>query len=65
MFRYVAQRLALSVPVFLSVATIVFLVVRELGVVSAFAILPFPGILYLTYRACLDRLVRAKGGVPF
>ena len=44
-------------------AAIVFLVVRELGVVSAFAILPFPGILYLTYRACLDRLVRAKGGM--
>ncbi len=46
-------------------AAVVFLVVRELGVVSAFAILPFPGILYLTYRACLDRLVRTKGGVPF
>ncbi len=46
-------------------AAIVFLVVRELGVASAFAILPFPGILYLTYRACLDRLVRTKGGVPF
>src|ERR1700737_4972950 len=30
MLRYVAQRLALSVPVFLSVATIVFLVVRVL-----------------------------------
>ena len=44
-------------------AAIVFLVVRELGVVSAFAILPFPGILYLSYRACLDRLVRAKGGM--
>ena len=44
-------------------AAIVFLVVRELGVVSAFAILPFPGILYLTYRACLERLVRAKGGM--
>ena len=45
-------------------AAIVFLVVRELGVASTFAILPFPGILYLTYRACLDRLVRTKGGVP-
>lgn len=44
-------------------AAIVFLVVRELGVVSAFAILPFPGILYLTYRACLERLVRVKGGM--
>ncbi len=44
-------------------AAIVFLVVRELGVVSSFAILPFPGILYLTYRACLDRLVRMKGGM--
>ena len=44
-------------------AAIVFLVVRELGEVSAFAILPFPGILYLTYRACLERLVRAKGGM--
>jgi len=44
-------------------AAIVFLVVRELGVVSTFAILPFPGILYLTYRACLDRLVRTKGGM--
>jgi hypothetical protein len=44
-------------------AAIVFLVVRELGVVSAFAILPFPGILYLTYRACLDRLARTKGGI--
>ena len=44
-------------------AAIVFLVVRELGVVSAFAILPFPAILYLTYRACLDRLVRTKGGM--
>ena len=44
-------------------ASVVFLVVRELGVVSALAILPFPGILYLTYRACLDRLVRAKGGM--
>src|SRR5437867_8208668 len=41
----------------------VFLVVRELGVVSTFAILPFPGILYLTYRACLDRVVRTKGGM--
>src|SRR5438876_12068212 len=30
MFRYVAQRLAFSVPVFLGVATIVFLVVRVL-----------------------------------
>src|SRR3982075_1933656 len=30
MLRYVAQRLALSVPVFLSVVTIVFLVVRVL-----------------------------------
>ncbi len=45
-------------------AAIVFCVVRELGVASAFAILPFPGILYLTYRACLDRLVRTKGGLP-
>lgn len=44
-------------------AAVVFLVVRELGAVSAFAILPFPGILYLTYRACLDRLVRTKGGM--
>ena len=44
-------------------AAIVFLVVRELGIVSTFAILPFPGILYLTYRACLDRLVRMKGGM--
>jgi hypothetical protein len=44
-------------------AAIVFLVVRELGVVSTFAILPFPAILYLTYRACLDRLVRMKGGM--
>src|SRR5437867_1348338 len=44
-------------------AAIVFLVVRELGIVSAFAILPFPGILYLSYRACLDRLVRTKGGM--
>jgi len=44
-------------------AAMVFLVVRELGVVSAFAILPFPGILYLTYRACLERLVRVKGGM--
>lgn len=44
-------------------AAVVFLVVRELGVVSAFAILPFPGVLYLTYRACLDRLVRTKGGM--
>jgi len=44
-------------------AAIVFLVVRELGVVSAFTILPFPGILYLSYRACLDRLVRTKGGM--
>jgi len=45
-------------------AAIVFLVVRDLGVASAFAILPFPGILYLTYRTCLDRLVRTKGGLP-
>ena len=46
-------------------AAIVFLVVRELGVVSTFTILPFPGILYLSYRACLDRLVRVrtKGGM--
>jgi len=44
-------------------AAIVFLVVREIGVISAFAILPFPAILYLTYRACLERLVRAKGGM--
>src|SRR5262245_19934351 len=44
-------------------AAIVFLVVRELGVASTFAILPFPAILYLTYRACLDRLVRTKGGM--
>jgi hypothetical protein len=44
-------------------AAMVFLVVRELGVVSTFAILPFPGILYLTYRACLDRVVRTKGGM--
>lgn len=44
-------------------AAIVFLVVRELGIVSTFTILPFPGILYLTYRACLDRLVRTKGGM--
>jgi hypothetical protein len=44
-------------------AAIVFLVVRELGVVSTFAILPFPGILYLTYRACLERVVKAKGGM--
>ena len=44
-------------------AAIVFLVVRELGVISTFAILPFPAILYLTYRACLDRLVRTKGGM--
>ena len=44
-------------------AAVVFLVVRELGTVSAFAILPFPGILYLSYRACLDRLVRTKGGI--
>jgi hypothetical protein len=44
-------------------AAIVFLVVRELGIVSTFTILPFPGILYLSYRACLDRLVRTKGGM--
>jgi len=44
-------------------AAIVFLVVRELGVVSAYTILPFPAILYLTYRACLDRLVKTKGGM--
>ena len=44
-------------------AAIVFLVVRELGIASTFTILPFPGILYLTYRACLDRLVRTKGGM--
>ncbi|HYL81963.1 MAG TPA: hypothetical protein VEU07_14185, partial [Candidatus Acidoferrum sp.] len=28
MFKYIAQRLVLSIPVFLGVATIVFLVVR-------------------------------------
>jgi len=44
-------------------AAIVFLVVQELGVVSAYTILPFPAILYLTYRACLDRLVKVKGGM--
>jgi len=39
-------------------AAIVFLVVRELGVLSSFAILPFPGILYLTYRTSLSRQAR-------
>lgn len=43
-------------------AAIVFLVVRALGAASAFAILPFPIVLFLAYRAFLKRPVAVKGG---
>ncbi|HEV8701481.1 MAG TPA: hypothetical protein VGV60_09455 [Candidatus Polarisedimenticolia bacterium] len=45
-------------------ATLVFLIVRELGALSVLGVLPFPAILYLAYRACLNRLVRLKGTAP-
>ncbi|PYT11816.1 MAG: hypothetical protein DMF51_14555 [Acidobacteria bacterium] len=45
-------------------AAAVFLAVRDLGVLLAFAVLPFPFLLHLTYRACLGRLLRQKQTAP-
>lgn len=42
-------------------AAIVFFAVREQGIISVFALLPFPAVLYLAYRACLNRVGRMKG----
>jgi hypothetical protein len=41
-------------------AALVFVAVHELGMGSFVAILPFPAILYFTYRTRLDRLVVGK-----
>ncbi len=43
-------------------AALAFQVVHALGVVSTFVVVPFPIVLYLAYRACLDRRVREKMG---
>ncbi len=42
----------------------VFLAVRDLGVLLAFAVLPFPFVLHLAYRACLSRMLQQKQTVP-
>jgi uncharacterized membrane protein len=41
-------------------AALVFFAIRELGVFLALAAVPFPAILYFTYRACLSRLLKMK-----
>ncbi len=45
-------------------AAAVFVAVRDLGVIFAFVVLPFPVILHFTFRACLSQLIRQKATAP-
>ena len=45
-------------------AAAVFVAVRDLGVLFAFTVLPFPVILHFTFRSCLSQLLRQKASAP-